>query len=285
MKVGIIGLGKMGQNHLNEFKKNPRFKINALFDITKKQNFNFPFYDNFDEFLRQKNDIIIIATPTNSHLKIAKKAFKKCKCVLIEKPLAMNLEEINAIEKSAKKQKVKVAVGFCERFNPAVLTLKKEITNEKIISINIQRFSNYPQRITDVGILQDLAVHDLDLLTFLSGQKITKLKIFKQYTRDKKRESESIISCKLEKCIATTHQSWNSTQRLRKIQLITKKHFYEANLNDFSLLKDGKSLKFSKQAPLFGEHEALLDLVQGNENYLANTKDAYKIQKILERFE
>lgn len=97
MKVGIVGLGKMGQNHLNELSKNKNFKINALFDMVENKNLNAPFFINLDEFLNQDNDIIIIATPTNSHLEIARKVFCKCKCVLIEKPLALNLNEIDEI--------------------------------------------------------------------------------------------------------------------------------------------------------------------------------------------
>ncbi|EAJ6684594.1 Gfo/Idh/MocA family oxidoreductase, partial [Campylobacter coli] len=269
MKVGIVGLGKMGQNHLNELGKNKNFKINALFDMVENKNLNAPFFTNLDEFLNQDNDIIIIATPTNSHLEIARKVFCKCKCVLIEKPLALNLNEINEISNLAKDHNVKVGVGFCERFNPAVLALKKELQNEEIISINIQRFSTYPQRISDVGILQDLAVHDLDLLHFLSAEKITNANILKSFNKDNQREDESIITCKLEKTIACVHQSWNSTQRLRKITLVSKNHFYEANLADFSLSKDGQSLELMRQTPLFGEHMALYDLFLNKENYLA----------------
>lgn len=284
MKVGIIGLGKMGQNHLNELSKNNNFIINALFDVVQNKDFNAPFFTNLDEFLEQKHDIIIIATPTNSHLEIAKKVFCKCKCVLIEKPLALNLDEIDEISNLAKYHGVKVGVGFCERFNPAVLALKKELKNEDIISINIQRFSTYPQRISDVGILQDLAVHDLDLLYFLSGKKITNANILKSFNENELREDESIIACKLEKTIACVHQSWNSTQRLRKITLISKNHFYEANLVDFSLYKDGQKLEFLVQTPLFGEHMALYDLFLDKENYLANIKNAYAVQEILEKF-
>ncbi len=78
-----------------------------------------------------------------------------------------------------------------------------------------------------------------------------KTNLLKKYTQDQTRESESIILCELEKCIASIHQSWNSTQKLRKIHLITKNHFYEANLNDFSLLKDGNFIELTQQSPLF----------------------------------
>lgn len=98
--------------------------------------------------------------------------------------------------------------------------------------------------------------------------------MLKKYTQDQTRESESIILCELEKCIASIHQSWNSTQKLRKIHLITKNHFYEANLNDFSLLKDGNFIELTQQSPLFSEHEALLKLIDNQPNHLASTSDA-----------
>ncbi|RQD67297.1 gfo/Idh/MocA family oxidoreductase [Campylobacter hepaticus] len=284
MKIGIIGLGKMGQNHLNELTKNPHFKINALFDLVQNEKSHQPFFNKLEDFLKQKNDIIIIATPTNSHLELAKKVFPYCKNVLIEKPLALNLNEISQIINLAQKHQVKLAVGFCERFNPALISLKQDLYDQEIISINIQRFSSYPQRIHDVGILHDLSVHDLDLLTFLSKQNILKTNLLKKYTQDPKKESESIFLCELEKSIASIHQSWNSTQKLRKLHLITQKHFYEANLNDFSLFKDGKPLKTNQQSPLFGQHEALLNLANNKPHHLANAYDAYKIQEILERF-
>lgn len=288
MKIGIIGLGKMGQNHLNELSKNKHFKINALFDLHKNSNLSFYeniFYDDLEQFLNQNNDIIIIATPTKSHLEIAKKVFCKCKCVLIEKPLALNLQEIKEISNLAYKYNVKTSVGFCERFNPAVLALKKELANEEIISINIQRFSPYPQRISDVGILQDLAVHDLDLFYFLSGKKITKANILKYFNKDKIREDESMILCEFASgAIACAHESWNSTQRLRKISFVSKNHFYEVDLLNFYLSKDGVALKFDIQTPLFGEHMALLDLFLDKPSYLATIADAYVVQEILENF-
>ncbi|MBM0637661.1 Gfo/Idh/MocA family oxidoreductase [Campylobacter sp. VicNov18] len=284
MTIGIIGLGKMGQNHLNELAKNPHFQINALYDLKQNHTLNYPFFDNLNDFLKQKSDIIIIATPTNSHLELAKEVFAHSKTVLIEKPLALNLEQITAISQLAKKHEVKLAVGFCERFNPAILSLKKDLASQKIISINIQRFSPYPQRITDIGILQDLSVHDLDLLSFLSDQKIIDAKLLAKSTKNPAMYSESILLCQLENSIATIHQSWNSTQKLRKIHLITQDHFYQADLNDFSLLKDAKSISTPHHTPLFAQHQALLSLATNQSHHLANANDAYKVQEILERF-
>lgn len=283
MKIAVVGLGKMGQNHLRELLKNPKFTINALFDLKQNLDFGVPFFTNLDDFLATNNDLVIIATPTNTHLELAKKLCPKVKTLLIEKPLALNLKEIKKIKALANSYQNNVAIGFCERFNPAVLALKKELKNEKIISINIQRYSAYPSRIIDVGILHDLAVHDLDLLYFLGGQRIKKAKLFKKSTQNKDKESESIIACECESFIASLHQSWNSTQKLRKVYLITQNHFFEANLSEFSLKKDGKELEISLTSPLFAEHNALFDFALKKENHLASIDDAYAVQELLEK--
>lgn len=282
MKIGIIGLGHMGKNHLKELKNNSNFKLNALFDIQKFSS-DIPFFDNLDDFLKQDNDIVIIATPTFTHLDIAKKVLPKVKTVLIEKPLAMNLKEIKEFEKYSKSHDNNIAVGFCERFNPCIRALKKILDNELLISINIQRFSSFPQRIQDVGILQDLAVHDLDLLHFLSNQKILEAKILKNYTQECHQESESIISCKMQNFIACLHQSWNSTQKIRKIQIITNKHFYEADLINLVLLKDNVKIELKKHSTLFKEHEDLFKFALNQKNDLASIQDAFLVQEILEK--
>lgn len=273
----------MGQNHLNELKKNADFTLNALFDLYPKPelgSFESIFYTNFDDFLKQNNDIIIIATPTKTHLDVAKRALKKCSVLLIEKPLALNLKEIEKISELSRGKKI--AVGFCERFNPAILALKKELENQKIISISIQRFSPFPVRISDVGILHDLAVHDLDLLTFLSQGGFKKTQILKKFTHSSHLESESMIACELENGIACIHESWNCSLKLRKIYLTTQKHFYEADLLNFTLLKDGARLELSSESPLFSEHKALLAWFLEKENFLASVEDAYRVQAVLE---
>ena len=282
MKIGIVGLGKMGQNHLRELLKNPKFTLNALFDVNQSLNLDIPFFTNLEDFLATNNDLVILATPTNTHLELAKKLFSKVKTLLIEKPLALNLQEIKEIKTLANSYQNNVVVGFCERFNPAVLALKKELKDEKIISINIQRYSAYPSRIVDVGVLHDLAVHDLDLLYFLTGERIKKAGLFKKSTLTKDKESESIIACECENFIACVHQSWNASQKLRKIHLITQNHFFEADLSEFSLKKDGKELEVGSISPLCAEHNALFDLVSLKENHLASIDDAYAVQELLE---
>lgn len=191
MKIGIVGVGKMGQNHLKELEYNPAFDITAMFDL-RQFTAKYPLFNDMEAFLDKELDIVIIATPTSTHLELARQIFKRVKVVLIEKPLALNLAQMLEIKTLAQNYNTKVAVGLIERFNPVILHLKECLKNEEIISINIRRFSPYPNRINDCGILQDLGVHDIDLLQFLSNKNIIETNIKKLFIRDnsKKRGGE-----------------------------------------------------------------------------------------------
>ncbi|MCV3454292.1 Gfo/Idh/MocA family oxidoreductase [Campylobacter sp. FU_520] len=283
MKIGLIGLGKMGKNHLRELERNLKVKEIHLYDPFCKDEFKHFLYKNFDDFLAQNLDGVIIATPTHTHLDIALKVFPKIKNVLIEKPLALNVDEILILEQKARENKVRVGVGFCERFNPAVLTLKEKLLEDEIVSINIQRISPYPQRINDVGVLSDLSVHDIDLVRFLSQEQILKANIYKSFHHDKF-EDEVMISLKLENILASIHDSWNGQCIIRKNTLLGKKHTYEIDLKNFELFINMQKIpNLYENSPLYAEHEDFFELLQNGvcEN-LASIEDALRVQEILE---
>ncbi|ECK1947866.1 Gfo/Idh/MocA family oxidoreductase [Campylobacter lari] len=283
MKIGLIGLGKMGKNHLRELERNLKVKEIHLYDPFCKDEFKHFLYKNFDDFLKQNLDGVIIATPTHTHLDIALKVFPKIKNVLIEKPLALNIDEILILEQKARENKVRVGVGFCERFNPAILTLKEKLLEDEIISINIQRISPYPQRINDVGVLSDLSVHDIDLVRFLSQEQILKANIYKSFHHDKF-EDEVMISLKLENILASIHDSWNGQCIIRKITLLGKKHTYELDLKNFELFINTQKIpNLYENSPLYAEHEDFFELLQnGVCKNLASIEDALRVQEILE---
>ncbi|MCV3430819.1 Gfo/Idh/MocA family oxidoreductase [Campylobacter lari] len=283
MKIGLIGLGKMGKNHLRELERNLKVKEIHLYDPFYKDEFKHFLYKNFDDFLKQNLDGVIIATPTHTHLDIALKIFPKIKNVLIEKPLALNIDEILILEQKARENKVRVGVGFCERFNPAILTLKEKLLEDEIISINIQRISPYPQRINDVGVLSDLSVHDIDLVRFLSQEQILKANIYKSF-HHYKFEDEVMISLKLENILASIHDSWNGQCIIRKITLLGKKHTYELDLKNFELFINTQKIpNLYENSPLYAEHEDFFELLQnGVCKNLASIEDALRVQEILE---
>lgn len=283
MRVGIIGLGKMGSNHLNEFRKDSSVKKLFLCDVGAKNDNNI--YSNLSDFLENKMDVVIIATPTSTHLEVAREVFSaKKSCVLIEKPLGLNVKECKEIKNLAQKYHIKAAVGFSERFNPAILALKKLLANECLISLEIRRFSPYPARISDCGILEDLSVHDLDLLHFLSGEAITNAHILAKNFVYKNRFDEAMITANLGDKMAFIHQSWNASLKKREIIAICKNCVYEADLANFSLKKNNEIVELENLAsPLFSEHKALFCLAN-NDFYgdLADLDSAILVQEVLE---
>lgn len=283
MRIGIAGLGKMGGNHLNELRKDTNFKILALYDKFIQAEYEEPFFTHIEDFLAQNLDIVIIASPTNTHLELAKSLCGRVKTLLIEKPLAMNLAQMQEILDLAKKYNTQIAIGFSERFNPCIVALKELLQGEKILSINMQRYSSYPLRISDVGVMQDLSVHDLDLIAFLSGFRLKNCELIKLNVKDKTREDEAMILCKDLPFLAYAHQSWNSTQSFRKVHIITQKNFFEADLKDFKLYQNDEAINIELKSPLYAEHEALFDLAKsGKFNNLADIHAALDIQRILE---
>ena len=167
LKFALIGLGVMGKNHYRALQSVADVQIAALCDPFCKENFAQKIYVDLDEMLESENlDAAVIATPTSLHKEAALKCMQKGLNLLIEKPVCANAADAQILLEEAKRRDIKVAVGHVERFNPAIATLKKELENEEIYSVQITRNAPFPQRIADVGILADLAVHDIDLIRF-----------------------------------------------------------------------------------------------------------------------
>lgn len=286
MKIGIAGFGIMGANHAREIAQNGAFELVAIYDIcapNAQNTVSTPFFSDIDAFLDANLDTAIISTPTNTHLTLARALAPHIKTLLIEKPLAANLAEIEKIAALALKHKNRVAVGFSERFNPSIIALKNALQNERIISIDIRRFSPYPARIRDVGIVEDLAVHDIDLAMFLGDCDMQKSTILTRQVREK--DDCAMIILQSERIIANIHESWHAREKMRNVVVICKDNFYEADLLRFTLKKNREKLNVAQDSPLKNEHNALKNLAtSGDFSNLATIESARKVQCILEDF-
>jgi predicted dehydrogenase len=178
MNLGIVGLGHLGKIHLKLLNEIPQFKVCALYDIDKQVIANLCYQndvkscDNYDELL-QLCDVVLIITPTPTHFELASKAIKKGKHVFIEKPATDNPDDTKVLINLAKEAGVIVQVGHVERFNPAFTAAKKYIDNP--LHIDMQRLANYNVRGTDVSVVLDLMIHDIDLLLNMIKSKIKKI--------------------------------------------------------------------------------------------------------------
>ncbi|MBE0496111.1 MAG: Gfo/Idh/MocA family oxidoreductase [Campylobacterales bacterium] len=287
LRVALIGLGSMGRNHYRVLKSLPNVEVVALCDVVKNGDFSEPFYNSVDTLLEEAEfDAALIVVPTFLHKEVALKCLGKGKDVFIEKPVASNCEEGQEILDKATSVGAKVCVGYIERFNPVVEALKAELEEKEIYSIGITRVGPFPPRIADVGILTDLAVHDIDLIRFITGQEIRQTAIFKSQKIHNHHEDNAILSFKLEnEVVASITTNWLTPFRKRTIEVATKEAYYEADLMEQTLVEYSAYQKnFSyvirkcvvkKEEPLVRELRAFVDFVKtGKENGLSTVKDS-----------
>lgn len=178
MNVGIVGLGHLGRIHLKLLVEIPDFKVKAIYDIDKNVMEKMSYQNDillcssYDELL-QVCDVVLIITPTPTHFELASKAIKNGKHVFIEKPATDNPDDTKTLSSLAKEAGVIVQVGHVERFNPAYTAAKAFINNP--LHIEIERLACYNERGTDVSVVLDLMIHDIDLLLNTIKSKIKKI--------------------------------------------------------------------------------------------------------------
>lgn len=175
LKVGLLGIGNMGRNHLRVLSMLKNVELQFIFDKDKERalllstQYDVNVVDNLEEAL-QGVDAVVIATPTSTHYEYALLASKYVKNIFIEKPIADSLEKTLALEKIAQEKGLNIQVGYIERFNPAVIELKKILgTSTKVINVEFTRTNKVSSRITDVDVILDLMIHDIDLALYLNG--------------------------------------------------------------------------------------------------------------------
>ncbi len=180
LNVGVIGVGSMGQNHARVYSEIANLvgisdnDPLAATNISKR--FNTKCFNDYKKLLELDNlDAVSIATPTELHFEIGMAAINSGKHVLIEKPFTTTILDGEKLIGFAKEQNVILAVGHIERHNPVVKFTKDMLKNKKfgdLISISSRRVSSYPPRVRDVGVIFDLAIHDIDVFRYLVGDPI-----------------------------------------------------------------------------------------------------------------
>lgn len=167
MKVGVIGTGVMGSNHLRVINKINEIELTSAVDVNK-ENLDI---NTKDYKIRKENDYrkivdfvdsVVISSPTETHFDIAKFFITKGKNVLIEKPITSTIEQADELIRLASDNNVVLAVGHIERFNPAVIYIKELV--EKPLFIEIQRLGQFSMRSLDIDVILDLMIHDLDII-------------------------------------------------------------------------------------------------------------------------
>jgi len=178
MKVAVIGVGSMGYNHLRVYSEMGDIEVVGASDLNRERlqlvedRFFVRTYTSFkDLFEKEKPEVVSITVPTSEHEQVATYALEKGAHVLVEKPIAATVEEGKRLIALANKLDRQLMVGHIIRFNPAMQSLKIRLENGdlgKIFQIFCRRAGPFPARIRDVGVVVDLAPHDVDIMRFLT---------------------------------------------------------------------------------------------------------------------
>jgi predicted dehydrogenase len=175
VKIGIIGLGRMGRNHLRVLSLLAAADLRFIYDLDADNvmrlsaSSGVPAASDLDAALAEV-DAVVIASPTTTHADYIALAAKHVKNIFVEKPITERLESSRAIAQMAKEKGLNLQVGLIERFNPAVEQMKRLLDNsQQVVSVDFVRTNKISARITDVDVVTDLMIHDIDLALYLNG--------------------------------------------------------------------------------------------------------------------
>ena len=183
LRIGVIGAGHMGSHHVRNLSEEKRFDLVGIYDSNSEQartvaeNYDVTAFETADDLLKNI-EAVVIAVPSSLHKEVAMKAAEYNVHALIEKPLATSSEDAEFISRTFEERNLLLAVGHIERFNPVFRELKKLTDPGDVFYIEACRYSPYnvSGRITDTTVVEDLMIHDVDLVcALMEGIEITSL--------------------------------------------------------------------------------------------------------------
>lgn len=212
LKVGVVGVGHLGQHHARIYRELPGIQFVGVFDTDPKKT-NFPTL----AALADAADAVSVATPTESHATVARIFLERGKHVLVEKPITRTLPEAEELVALARRHNCVLQVGHVERFNPVLRYLNSVLTEARFIEVH--RLSPYPARSTDIGVVLDLMIHDLDIILALVKSPLTSVDAVGIPVLS---ASEDIANARLKfanGCVANITASRVSPERMRKLRI------------------------------------------------------------------
>jgi UDP-N-acetylglucosamine 3-dehydrogenase len=230
-RVALIGLGTMGRNHLRILAGVDGARLAAVCDAdrvaveTASRAHSVPGYTSWDEMLEhEKLDAAVVAVPTRFHLDAGLAVLGRGVHVLVEKPIATDMEEARRLVEAARGAGKVLAVGHVERFNPAVRELRRRVAGGEIgrlFQLQARRQGPFPARIRDVGVVIDLATHDLDVMGTIAGTAVQRL-----YAETEQRihtDHEDMLNALLKYesgALAVLQVNWLTPAKIRELSVL-----------------------------------------------------------------
>ncbi|MBK7434425.1 MAG: Gfo/Idh/MocA family oxidoreductase [Chitinophagaceae bacterium] len=225
LKIGVIGAGHLGKFHLNNWAAIAGVQLVGFCDTDDanaaavSEKYQLKRYTDAGA-LMDDCDAVDIVAPTSAHFKLCEAAIKKGKHVFVEKPLANTMDEARELVKLAKEANIKFQVGHVERFNPAFLALKDQVIQPMFIEVH--RLSQFNPRGTDVSVILDLMIHDIDIILNLVKSNVNYISANGVAVMS---DTPDIANVRIEfdnGCVANLTSSRISMKKMRKMRLFQK---------------------------------------------------------------
>lgn len=297
LKSCVIGLGQMGRNHARVCADLPGISLVGVADPSAESRDKYKplpgvkVYEDYRTMLEvERPELVVVSVPTQYHCAVACDVMERGIHVLVEKPIAKVVSEADHMIAVAKKSGVKLMVGHLERFNPAVSEIKRRVAARemgRIFQLHARRLSPFPARIQDVGVILDMATHDIDAMHYITGSRV--VRVHAETAQRAHETCEDMLSGLMRFAtgeVGVLDVSWLSPQKLRQLTVVAEAGILVADyltqdlywykngvINDtwepathFSGAVEGDVVKtyIPKREPLRVEHEAFVGCVRND---------------------
>lgn len=262
LKIGILGAGHLGKIHLRLANQSDKYELVGFYDPNSENakkvesEFGYKSFETISELI-DAVDVVDIVTPTLSHYECAKEAIKAGKHIFLEKPIANSVQEAEEIIQLAREYNVKGQVGHVERFNPAFKAVKDKIQNPMFIETH--RLAEFNPRGTDVPVVLDLMIHDIDAILSVVKSKVKEIHASGVAVIS---DSPDIANARIEfenGCVANITSSRISLKNMRKSRFFQK----DAYISVDYLEKNCEVVKMKDAPEKAGEWDMILQNAEG----------------------
>lgn len=297
LRGAVLGLGMIGRHHARLLQASPRVEFVGAVDPGGDRfgvvaDPSLIFGTTAELLAAGPVDLAIVAVPTEEHLRAARELAQAGVSVLVEKPLAATAEQARELTAVVQAAGVRAAVGHVERCNPALLELRRRVGEGQlgeVFMIATERVGPFPDRIRDVGVVKDLATHDLDLVRWLGGAPIERVAAQTQHRMGREHEDLVLVTGRLTSAVAfNINVDWLSPTKVRRTRILGEKGMLVADTltSDLTFFANGEVTSewsaaqaqrgvsegdmtryaLSRREPLLVELEAFCDYVAGDDD-------------------
>ena len=262
LKAGVLGAGHLGKIHLRLLNESKKYELVGFYDADEENGkkveaeFGYKFFNSIDALI-DATDMVDIVTPTLSHYDCAKQAIAKGKHIFIEKPITNTVEEAEHIRELLAENNLRGQVGHVERFNPAYIAVKNDIKSPMFIETH--RLAEFNPRGTDVPVVLDLMIHDIDIILSVVKSKVKSVSASGVAVIS---ETPDIANARLEfenGCVANLTASRISLKKMRKARFFQKDAYISV---DF-LTKKCEVVKMKDAPENPGDFDMILQNAEG----------------------